>query len=209
MGNRTLGALSAGIVASVWLAGAPPSRAEQACDEAPAWEVTEGELAPGRACGSYVATTNGATTAYSLGQLVSTTEVTLPYRASVTWRRLGGDPRALELGVLGGIVLVADDRIALWIDDATFELDGWRPLPGHRVRRVHTVTAIQDDTTLIIEIDGQEAARWALASRARRGHLSILFKGRAGGRAKIWFAGFAVASGQGAAGAHAGSSRSK
>lgn len=156
------------------------------------WEAVEGEIVPGAGCGRYVAFSNGARTAYSLGQLVWRTPVTLPYRARVTWRRLGADPRALELGVLGGVVMVADDRVGLWIDDASFEVDGWRPVPGHRVRRTHTATVVQRADGLVLELDGVVVARWALRPRTATGRLSVIFKGAPGARAAMGLVGFSA-----------------
>lgn len=189
--HRAAAACAAAIAALTLGAGA--ATADPPCAQAPTdWEVVEGGLARGAGCGRYVATTNGARTAYSLGQLVWRTPVTLPYRATVTWRRLGADPRALELGVLGGIVIVADDRVGLWIDDASFELDGWRPLPGHRVRRPHTVAVTQRAGELTLELDGAIVARWPLRPRATTGRLAVIWKGATADRAAIWFAGFAA-----------------
>ncbi|MBK7072597.1 MAG: hypothetical protein IPH44_09860 [Myxococcales bacterium] len=189
--HRVAAACAAAIAALMIRAGA--ASADPPCAQAPTdWEAVEGALARGAGCGRYVATTNGARTAYSLGQLVWRAPVTVPYRASVTWRRLGADPRALELGVLGGVVMVADDRVGLWIDDASFELDGWRPLPGHRVRRTHAVTVIQRADELALEIDGAIVARWKLRPRATTGRLSMMWKGAPADRGAIWFAGFAA-----------------
>lgn len=189
--HRAAAAWAAAIAAVTLGAGA--ATADPPCAQAPTdWETVEGGLARGAGCGRYVATTNGARTAYSLGQLVWRAPVTLPYRATVTWRRLGADPRALELGVLGGVVMVADDRVGLWIDDASFALDGWRPLPGHRVRRPHTVAVIQSDRELALELDGALVARWPLRPRATTGRLALIWKGAPADRAAIWFTGFAA-----------------
>jgi hypothetical protein len=98
------------------------------------WEVRQGDLQPGRACGSYVAASNDATIAYSFGQVRWRRPVAIPYQVAVTWRRLGADTQSIELELIDAVVLFTDDKVALWIDDPSFALDGWHPLPGYRTR---------------------------------------------------------------------------
>lgn len=156
------------------------------------WEVSQGDLQAGRTCGSYVAATNGATIAYSFGQVTWKAEVSAPYRVSVTWRRLGSDTRSLELHLLGGVVILGDDKIGLWIDDPSFEIDGFHELKGYRTRAIHRVSAVQRADAIEVEVDGVMVARWALRAPTAAAQISVAFKGQRGAREKIWFKDFAV-----------------
>ena len=174
------------------LVGAGPAAAEPPCHDLDAWVATQGDLQPGRACGSFVAATNGATIAYSFGQFMTRTPVAPPYRVSVTWRRLGSDARTLELHLLGAVVLFGNDEFALWIDDARFELDGFHPLPGYRTRAVHRVSAVQRADAIEVEVDGVRVGRWAFQAPAGAAPIAIAFKGQRGARERIWFGDVAI-----------------
>ena len=174
------------------LVGAGPAAAEPPCHDLDAWVATQGDLQPGRACGSFVAATNGATIAYSFGQFMTRTPVAPPYRVSVTWRRLGSDARTLELHLLGAVVLFGNDEFALWIDDARFELDGFHPLPGYRTRAVHRVSAVQRADAIEVAVDGVRVGRWAFQAPAGAAPIAIAFKGQRGARERIWFGDVAI-----------------
>lgn len=174
------------------LVGAGPAAAEPPCHELDAWVAAQGDLQPGRACGSFVAATNAATIAYSFGQIMTRAAVAPPYRVSVTWRRLGSDARTLELHLLGGVVLFGNDEFALWTDDAHFELDGFHPLPGYKPRAVHRVSAVQRADAVEVEVDGVRVGRWALRAPPGAAPISIAFKGQRGARERIWFADVAI-----------------
>lgn len=180
-------------IAVAVLAAPGAARADECRARLDDWQVRQGDLQPGRACGSYVAATSDATIAYSFGQLSWRRPVAVPYQLTVTWRRLGSDTRSLELEVLGAVVLFADDEVAVWIDDPSFAVDGWRPLPGYRVREVHTVRAVQTATEIAVTVDGREVGRWRLAAPARAGTVALAWKGQRGARERIWFAGVEVA----------------
>lgn len=157
------------------------------CETSDRWIVTQGELAPGQACGSWIGSTNANTVAYSIGQFTLATEVTLPYRITVTWRRLGADARALELHLLGAALLLGEQRIGLWIDDASFETDGFHPLPKHSTRDEHEVSVIQRATGIEVSVDGRAVDRWTFRTTISRGKPAIAFKGGRGTRAQMRF----------------------
>lgn len=156
------------------------------------WEATQGDLQPGRTCGSFIAATNGATLAYSFGQVTWRAPVTVPYRMSLTWRRLGSDTRPIELQLLGAVVLFAEDEVALWIDDPTFELDGWHPLPGYRTRRQHRVSVEQRVDAVEVAVDGVVVGRWRLRAPTTAGPIAVAFKGHRGARERLWFTDVAI-----------------
>lgn len=187
------------------LVGAGPVAAAPPCHDLDAWDAAQGDLQPGVACGSYVAATNGATIAYSFGQIMTRARVTPPYRVSVTWRRLGSDTRTLELHLLGAVVLFGNDEFALWTDDAHFELDGFHPLPGYRTRATHRVSVVQRADEVEVEVDGVRVGRWAFRAPPGAAPISIAFKGQRGARERVWFGDVVIAP----APAHASSARSK
>lgn len=178
----------AGLIALSAHATASPCAADLATD----WVVSQGELSTGQACGAYVGATNGATIMYSFGQFTSTREATLPYRVTVTWRRIGSDARTLELHLLGAALLIGEDRIGLWIDDPTFEVDGYHRLPGHSTSDVHTLSVIQRRDGLEVSLDGRVVDRWAFRPRIARGPVAVAFKGGRGARARMWFRDFRI-----------------
>ncbi len=180
-----LGVIAAGVGAAHAQPSPCPARVED-------WRVSQGDLQPGRACGSYIAASNGASIAYSFAQITWRQPVTLPYRVTVTWRRLGSDTRSLELHLLGAVVLIFDHKIAMWVDDATFGLDGWHALPGYRTRAAHTVSVVQRVDGLEVEVDGRPVRRWRFAPEQTTDRISVAFKGQRGTREKVWFRDFAV-----------------
>lgn len=169
------------------LAIASVARAEPlpCSSELDAWEVIEGQLLPGARCGRFVARTNGSATAYSIGTIVRRDPVALPYRLRVEWRRLGSEPRALELGLVGAILMLGHDKAGLWIDDAQFARDGWRPLPGYRTHASTVIEVEQDAREVRLLVGGKLALRWPLASRATSGKVSLIWKGATGGRSSV------------------------
>ena len=186
------GEMRALIVVAALAAGATPAAAEPCAARLADWQVRQGDLQPGLACGSYVGASSDATIAYSFGQLVWRRPVAVPLQLDVTWRRLGSDTRSLELELLGAVLLFGDDRVGLWIDDPSFAADGWHPLPGYRVRDLHAVRAIQTASEVIAFVDGREVGRWRFAAAGRSGTVGLGWKGQRGARERVWFHGFAV-----------------
>ena len=156
------------------------------------WVVSQGELSPGQACGSYIGATNGATTMYSFGQFTSTRVATLPYRVTVTWRRIGSDARTLELHLLGAALLIGTDRLGLWIDDPTFEVDGFHRLPGHSTADTHTVSVVQRRDEVEVSVDGKIVDRWSFHPRISSATVALAFKGGRGARPRMWFRDFRI-----------------
>ncbi len=172
--------------------GISSARAEPCTAQLDDWRVDQGSLGHGRSCGAWIGATNGATIAYSFGQFVSKQVATLPYRATVTWRRLGGDARSLELHLLGAAILIGPDRIGLWIDDSTFAVDGFRPLPGHSTRDPHTVSVVQRADSVEVSLDNRVIGRWAFRALIASGHIAVAFKGGRSAYARMWFRDFRI-----------------
>lgn len=176
------------------MVAAPPLVAEPGrCDATDAWDAVQGDLQPGRACGTMVAATNGASIAYSFGQLTWKRPVTVPYRVTVTWRRLGTDTRTLEVQLIGAVVLFGNDEVALWIDDPTFEADGWHPVARYRPRDLHTIEVVQRSSEVTVAIDGRVVRRWPVRAERRQGKVGLAFKGQRGAREKVWLGAATVA----------------
>lgn len=185
----------AALVAVAATAAIAPATAEP---EATRWKVTRGTVAPGAIAGSYLLASDGAPGRYSVGELISVDEVALPYRFTVTWRRLGVEAgRSMHVLVAGGVVLIKAGAINFWAyDDAAFASAAWQPLAGHAAQNEHTVVVDQDAGAVVVTIDGAPAARFPLTVARARAHVGVGMKAAPGARSKIYLRSLIVAAGQ-------------
>ncbi len=152
------------------------------------------ELVPGARCGSFVAGTDGAATAFSYGRFEYRKAVTLPYEITVTWRRLDGAPtRTLEINILGGAVMVRDGHWALYTTEAAFDSNGgWHAVPGLRISHEHTITLRQSTKGIEISIDGKPAGTAPPPPAITDHEISLALKGPRGVKSRMLFRDFKV-----------------
>jgi hypothetical protein len=150
------------------------------------------ELVPGVRCGSFVAATDAAATAFSYGRFAYRKAVTLPYEVSVTWRRLdGAATRTLEINILGGAVLVRDGNWAVYTTEAAFEANGWHATPL-RISHEHTITVRQSATAIEVLIDGTSVGRSPPPPAITDREISLSLKGPRGVKSRMLFRDFKV-----------------
>jgi hypothetical protein len=166
------------------LAGAPGEARAAPCAASSAWTVLIGSLRPGLACGTFLLATDGSMQSFSYGLFQRQAPVTLPVTLSASVRRLGPESMPIELWVLGAGVLLREESYGFYVlsDDARFEQEGWRPLPGVHVHDAHRVALSQTAERVTFAIDGRPVASWAFRARRQSGKVSIGFKGASGYR---------------------------
>lgn len=156
------------------------------------WHERTGTIAAGPRCGVFVGATDRKALAFSYGSFLVERSVTAPYEFSLTWRRLSPDHRAIELQLLGAILLFKDDQVGLWVDDQRFTLDGWRPAPGYRIHEERTVRVVQRARDVEAWVDGVRVGRWELEAPDAGGRVGVALKGAPGARATLRFADVSV-----------------
>lgn len=158
------------------------------------WRATRGTVARGRLPGSLILASDGAPGRYSVGELISAEEIALPYRVTVTWRRLGGEGgRSMHVLVAGGVVLIKAGRINFYAyDDAAFAAVDWQPLAAASAQDEHTVVVTQDARAVVVEVDGAPAARYPVTVRRARAHVGVGMKAAPGHRSKLYLRALAV-----------------
>lgn len=175
------------LVSVLFLAASPRASLyadEQVCREPlREFRVDVGELVGGAQCGTFIGTTDANTGLFSFGRYVRRTPVDLPYEVQVTLRRLSHE-RSVEIGVLGAVVLLDDDKCGNFVNNESF---AWDPLPGYRTSELHTITVRQDAKEITLLVDGEKAHTWAFAAPIKHGEVSVGFKGPPGDRARLWF----------------------
>lgn len=162
-----------------------------ACPGTRGWSVAEGTLVAGQRCGTFVATTNASTTAFSYGQVYLDAPAAPPFELTFAWRRLSADDRSIEVHALGALVLFKDGHVGLWIDDDRFAVHGWRPLSGYRTHVETAVRVVQRVDAIEVWIAGAMAARWAHAADGP-GRVGFAVKGAPGARAMLRIADVSV-----------------
>lgn len=189
----------AALILGLTLVAAAVPRASRGDDVCPArlddWTVIRGTIQAGRGCGRYVLATDAAAARFSSVEVTWRAEVTLPYQARVSWRRLGPEGgRSLSVVILGAVVLIKDGAVALYPwDEAAFAAHGWEPVDGLRTHDEHAVEVTQTSTEVVVRLDGAVVASWALAVSNARGRVGLAAKGASGHRSKVSIRDFAVA----------------
>lgn len=153
-----------------------------------AWRAQRGSAEPGRLPGSYLVASDAAPGRYSEATLLSASPVALPYRFSVTWRRLGPEAgRSMHVIVAGGVVLIKTGKIAFYAyDDAAFASGEWQDLPGYRAHDEHRVEVAQDARRVVVTIDGEPAATFALPVSRTMARVGVGMKAAPGLRSAIY-----------------------
>ncbi len=185
------------LVGALALAPGPARGDDEACPtRADEWLALRGTLQPGRACGSYLLTTDGSASRFSSGEVGWREPVELPYQLSVTLRRIGAEAgRSLSIVVLGGVILIKDGAIGFYAwDEGAFAAAGWQPVADLHTHDEHTVRVAQSAAAITVQIDGAEVASWSFAQARTRGRVGLAFKGATGHRSRLAFRGFAVRS---------------
>ncbi len=192
-GRRSIArALALTVVAAATVVGAADAAGEPtrtttttvAATVAIAPTAIDGSVARSGVAGTWVLTTDGADAAYSLGRARLAT-VTGRYRLALRWRRLDADVSSLELFLpTGVVVLLRDGELAMWIDDASFERDGWHPLAGYRTQVAADVVVEQRAAEVVVVVDGREVLRRAAPASAQPGPLTVGLKGAVRRRAR-------------------------
>jgi hypothetical protein len=172
-------------------AAAPaPAAAHPACiADLGAWTVRQGSFAPGAGRCEWLLATNAGNTRFSYGEARLVRDIPVPFDFEVTWRRLGPEQKPLELHVPGAILLVADGRYGLYVDEPSFAKDGWHDLPGFSVHARSTVRVRREKRGVILWVDGREIHRWQVLPEVdRAAHVAVGFKGAGTYRSRLWLA---------------------
>lgn len=158
------------------------------------WKASRGTAQRGRPAGSLMLATDAAPGRYSVGELRSLQEVALPYRFTVTWRRIGVEAgRSMHVIVAGGVVLIKSGAINFYAyDDATFASAAWVPIAGHAAQDEHTVVVSQDAREVVVTIDGALVGRYPLAVARPTTHVGVGMKAAPGHRSKVYLRALAV-----------------
>lgn len=152
------------------------------------FEIASGELSEGAGCGVFVGIAGPKVSTFSYAEFRRREPVTVPYRVQVTVQRLSADSeRAVELHVLGGIVLLKDGHYALYATEAQFARSGWQPLPSLRLHEPTRIEVVQSEHHVVLRVDGRLVERWSHVSVPRSGKLGLAFKGIPDYRARLWF----------------------
>ncbi len=141
---------------------APPVRAAPPdCARAARPFVNRGTVSEGAACDVWVVAGDAAVGGVSEGTLGWPDPVTAPpYRLELTVQRLTPDGRhSMEIGFLGGWIVVRDGEAGLYTSEAQFARDGFRAAPGLDTRRAFQVVIVHADGEVRWSIDGREVGR--------------------------------------------------
>ncbi|MBL8624609.1 MAG: hypothetical protein JNK64_25090 [Myxococcales bacterium] len=151
------------------------------------WVATHGALEPGRAPGSFWVTTDPVPGRFTWGDVLSTTDVRLPFQLDVRWRRIGPEAgRSLHVIIASGIVLVQSGRLALYTyDEAALAARGWTAVPGLDTHREHTIGVRQDAAEVRVSVDGVEVLRQALVTARAATKVGVGLKGAGGYRSAL------------------------
>ena len=152
------------------------------------WKATRGTLAPGRAEGSFVLSSDGAPGRYSEAGMITVEPVALPYSLQASWRRLGPEAgRSMHVLVAGGVVLIKDGSIAFYAYDATaFAQGDWKPLAGHAAQAEHAIKVTQDKQRVQVFLDGAQVAKYDLPVARDTAHVGFGMKAAPGYRSAIY-----------------------
>lgn len=151
-----------------------------ACDD---WTAVQGELARDAGC-AVVLTTDAATTSYAYARADRVADSQLPLHASLRWRRLDGETKAIELRVAGAVVLIADGKVGVWVSDARFAERGFEPARA-AVRADSALAVTQTADAIDIAIDGAPAMHFPFAAPPGAFHLGLAFKSARGVRGRL------------------------
>lgn len=152
------------------------------------FEIVAGSLSEGARCGRFVAIAAPMVSTFSYGMYRYRDTVTVPYRVHVKLQRLSADShRAVELHVLGAILLFKDGEYALYATEAGFARSGWRELPSLRLHEPTGIEVVQSARHVELSIAGRVVDRWELVDVNGSGRLAVALKGNPGYRARMWF----------------------
>lgn len=185
------------VLVAVLLGGATPAGAQD-CEGQPRpedFEVARGALFAGASC-ALIGETDAVDFHFSFAAFNYKKPVPLPFEASVTLTRLTPDGhKSMEITSAGGTVLVRDGQIGLYLSEAQFERDGWRPI-AFRSHEENTLSVQVFPTLVRAFVNGREVAAWPLPYRApvHEDSIRIAFKGPRGYRGRVLFRDFRVRS---------------
>jgi len=152
------------------------------------WKATRGTLEPGALEGTFLLTSDAVPGRYSEAEMITTEAVALPYKLTVTWRRLGSESgRSMHVLVAGGVVLIKSGAIAFYAyDDAAFAQGDWRPIAGYSTLAEHVVRVIQDKQRLTVFADGTEVAHFDFEVARASAHVGVGMKSAPSLRSAIY-----------------------
>ncbi len=167
-----------------------------AAAEPVAWKPTRGTMQPGVDAGSFILTSDAAPARYSNGEVVSTSEVALPYRFDIRWRRLGPEAgRSMHVTVAGGVLLFRTGRMTLYaFDEVKLAAEGWRTVPALAVHDEQAITVIQDRHAITVLLEGKQIARFTLEVPNSKSIIGVGMKAAPGFRSSIYVRSLVVGS---------------
>jgi hypothetical protein len=153
--------------------------------------VTYGALAPGLACGSFIATTDAWNGPFSRAEFVHDPPVSTPFAVQVTWQRLGPDAgESLSIVLPQGYLLLRRGQFGFYAySESGFR---WLDLPGFSPHRESTVRVEQRPQDITLWVDGQRAGVIPFVAGRTVGTVGIGFKGAPGYRSRMRFRDFSV-----------------
>ncbi len=180
--------------------GEPPPPAARCRAPGETFSVLRGDLAPGRACGSLVVTTDASDTRLYLGGLyrhhsiarVAWREpIRAPFEVSLEWQLVTPGRWALELDGLGVVVLLSSDRLGFFIDDAQMMGTMFADLPGVGGPGRRAITLRRTTREIVVVVDGSEVGRKAVDAPGP-GMLVVGLRGAPGHRSRAEIRSFSV-----------------
>lgn len=170
--------------------GAAP--AEPCAMSAASFQVVNGALSEGLACGTFFLATDGWSGPFSRGDVSYAKPVAVPFAMEVTWQRLGSDGgESLSLGLRGGILLLRRGEYGFYAFSQSFQ---WNPLPGFSTLRESTVRVEQRAKEIVLFVDGRRVGVLPFVAPAGSGEVGVGLKGMSGYRSRMRFRDFSVIS---------------
>lgn len=179
------------------LLGAGPAQAQPA----EGFTVLRGSVAPGRAPGTTIVTTDGSDTRFYLGARYRHHSVAraawreqprAPFEVRFDFQLLTPGRWALEVGGLGLTVIMSRDRLGFFVDDAQMMGSMFADLPGIGGPGWREVRIRRTRRDVIVLVDGREVGRTAAPASAPS-PVVLGVRGAPGHRSRVAIRGFVVA----------------
>src|SRR5262249_32257528 len=143
------------------------------------WHAHRGTLAPGLACGSYIAVTDAWSGPFSRGEFYREQHASVPFAMQVTWQRLSMDEgKSLSFIVRGGFLLLKPGAYGFYpFSESAFR---WHDLPGFSTVRESTVRVEQREQEIALWVDGRRVGTIPFAAPRTPGGVGVGLKGERG-----------------------------
>ncbi len=179
--------LAAALAAAVF---AGPARAEAPSET---FTVLRGDLAPGRARGTLVLTTDASDTRFYLGgryrhhsvaRFAWREHVAVPFDVTMEAQLVTPGRWALEIDAQGVLVILGRDRLGFFVDDAQMMGSVFADLPGVGGPGRRAILIRRTATEIVVVVDGREVGRKAVPA-PRTGRVVVGLRGAPGDRSRV------------------------